>query len=181
MKIYLYFQRYELCKDLEFRDDELKGLYAWTTDKEIRKKFECTRYMGAFKRKVIHEEDLPDYNLFTFQNRDLQLIELPVQTRKDPHAVIIGTYKEDNLITDLIEVTSNYLDDINSEIMELVNSGYLTPQGENDLKLLLNFKDNTYGTDVDVFHMFYQTFTRSFVSPKIWQQLEKIHYESEEI
>ena len=181
MKIYLYFQRYELCEDLEFRDDELKGLYAWTTDKEIRKKFECTRYMGAFKRKVIHEEDLPDYNLFTFQNRDLQLIELPVQTRKDPSAVIIGTYKEDNLITDLIEVTSNYLDDINSEIMELVNSGYLTPQGENDLKLLLNFKDDTYGTDVDVFHMFYRTFTRSFVSPKIWQQLEKINYESEEI
>ena len=65
--------------------------------------------------------------------------------------------------------------------MDLVNSGYLTPQEENDLKLLLNFKDNTYGTDVDVFHMFYQTFTRSFVSPKIWQQLEKINYESEEI
>ena len=181
MKIYLYFQKYTICEDLVFQDDELKGLYAWTTDKETSRKFECTRYMGAFKRKVIHEEDLPDYKLFAFQNRDLQLIELPVQTRKDPHAVIIGTYKEDNLITDLIEVTSNYLGDINSEIMELVNSGYLTPQGENDLKILINFKDNTYGTDVDVFHLFYQTFTRSFVSPKIWQQLEKIHYESEEI
>lgn len=181
MKIYLYFQRYPICEDLEFRYDELEGLYAWTTDKEIRKKFECTRYMGAFKRKVIHEEDLQDYKAFTYNNRDLQLIELPVQTRKDPNAVIVGTYKEDNFITDMIEVSSNFLEDINASVLELVNSGYLTPQGENDLKLLINFKDNTYGTDIDVFHIFYQTFRRSFVSPKIWQQLEKIHYESEEI
>ena len=181
MKIYLYFQKYTICEDLEFQDDELKGLYAWTTDKETSKKFECTRYMGAFKRKVIHEEEFLDYKLFAFQNRDLQLIELPVQTRKDPNAVIVGTYKEDNLITDMIEVSSNFLEEINSEVLELVDSGYLTPQGENDLKILINFKDNTYGTDVDVFHLFYQTFTRSFVSPKIWQQLEKIHYESEEI
>lgn len=181
MKIYLYFQKYTICEDLEFQDDELKGLYAWTTDKETSKKFECTRYMGAFKRKVIHEEEFLDYKLFAFQNRDLQLIELPVQTRKDPNAVIVGTYKEDNLITDMIEASSNFLEEINSEVLELVDSGYLTPQGENDLKILINFKDNTYGTDVDVFHLFYQTFTRSFVSPKIWQQLEKIHYESEEI
>ena len=181
MKIYLYFQKYTICEDLVFQDDELKGLYAWTTDKETSKKFECTRYMGAFKRKVIHEEEFLDYKLFAFQNRDLQLIELPVQTRKDPNAAIVGTYKEDNLITDMIEVSSNFLEEINSEVLELVDSGYLTPQGENDLKILINFKDNTYGTDVDVFHMFYQTFTRSFVSPKIWQQLEKINYESEEI
>ena len=181
MKIYLYFQKYTICEDLVFQDDELKGLYAWTTDKETSKKFECTRYMGAFKRKVIHEEEFLDYKLFAFQNRDLQLIELPVQTRKDPNAVIVGTYKEDNLITDMIEVSSNFLEEINSEVLELVDSGYLTPQGENDLKILINFKDNTYGTDVDVFHLFYQTFTRSFVSPKMWQQLEKIHYEREEI
>ena len=181
MKIYLYFQKYTICEELVFQDDELKGLYAWTTDKETSRKFECTRYMGAFKRKVIHEEEFLDYKLFAFQNRDLQLIELPVQTRKDPNAVIVGTYKEDNLITDMIEASSNFLAGINSGVLELVDSGYLTPQGENDLKILLNFKDNTYGTDVDVFHLFYQTFTRSFVSPKIWQQLEKIHYESEEI
>ena len=137
MKIYLYFQKYTICEDLVFQDDELKGLYAWTTDKETSRKFECTRYMGAFKRKVIHEEEFLDYKLFAFQNRDLQLIELPVQTRKDPNAVIVGTYKEDNLITDMIEVSSNFLEEINSEVLELVDSGYLTPQGETDLKILL--------------------------------------------
>ena len=181
MKIYLYFQRYPICEDLAFNEDELKGLYAWTTDKETKRKFESTRYMCAFVRKVKHEEEFPDYKQFAYQNRDLQLIVLPVQTRKDPQAVIVGTYKEDNLITDIVEGTSNYLDDINSQIMDLVNSGLLTFQAENDLKILINFKDTTYGSDLDIFHIFYQTFVRSFVSPKIWQQLDKIQYESEEI
>lgn len=183
MKLYLYFQLYPISDDLSFNDDELKGLYAWTTDKGIRHTFECTRYMGAFFKKVKRVDmDTPEFKKFVYCNRDLQLITLPVQTRTNKNATIIGTYKEDNFITELVEISSNFMDELCSYVKALVESGYLTKQGENDLRLLSDFNELTYGSGMDVLHMFYHAFIRSFVSPKVWKQLDdKYDYnESEE-
>lgn len=183
MKLYLYFQLYPISDDLSFDDEELKGLYAWTTDKDIKHTFECTRYMGAFLKKVKRiDVEESEFKKFAYYNRDLQLITLPVQTRTNKNATIIGTYKEDSFITELIEINSNFMDEICSSIKALIESGYLTTQGEKDLRLLSDFNELEYGSGMDVLHMFYHTFIRSFVSPKVWKQLDdKYNYnESEE-
>ena len=183
MKLYLYFQLYPISDDLSFNDDELKGLYAWTTDKGIKQTFECTRYMGAFLKKVKRVDiDTPEFKQFAYCNRDLQLITLPVQTRTNKNATIIGTYKEDNFITDLVEISSNFMYEICSYLKVLVKSGYLTKQGEKDLRLLSDYNELAYESGMDVLHMFYHAFIRSFVSPKVWKQLDdKYDYnESEE-
>ena len=181
MKLYLYFQLYPISDDLSFNDDELKGLYAWTTDKGIKHTFECTRFMGAFFKKVKRVDmDTPEFKQFAYYNRDLQLITLPVQTRTNKNATIIGTYKEDNCISELVEISSNFMGEICSYVKALVESGYLTKQGEHDLRLLSDFYELAYGSGMDILHMFYHTFIRSFVSPKVWKQLDDNYNESEE-
>lgn len=176
MKLYLYFQMYPISDDLSFDDKEIKGLYAWTIEKNLKRQFECTRYMGAFRKKIEHVDiDSPEYKMFAYVNRDTQLIEVPVQSRANKDAIIVGTYKEDSFITELVEINSNFMDEICSSVKALIDSGYLTKQGEKDLRLLSDFNEMEYGSGLDVLHMFYHAFIRSFVSPKVWQQLDDIH------
>lgn len=173
MKIWLYFQRYQISEDLTYTEDENKHLYAFTMSKDFKKRFECTRYMGAFNRVVMDTKDIPDFETFVHDNRDLKMIELPVQINANDMTTIIGTYKEDSLISDLAEVYSSFMDDLQCKFHELSENGCLTKEAIADVQMLLDYLDNdNTSVDFDIWHMYYKVFIRSFVSPKLWEQLD---------
>lgn len=181
MKVYLYYQLYEICEDLIYHDEEDKNLYAFTTNKKLAKQFEKMRCMKAFFKKVIPTDEFRDFGAWMNKNRDLQLIEIPVQTRGNEKAIIVGTYKEDSLMSTLLDINSNFLDDISLQFMTMVDNHVLTKQAMNDIMALSEYTGDIFNSDYDVLHIFYQTFLRSFVDRKTWEEIEhKRIYESED-
>lgn len=171
MKIWLYFQRYEISENLISSSDEVKDLYAFTMTKEFKQRFESTRYIDAFKRVVMDTTEIPNFEEFLRANHMSQLVELPVQISANDTTTIIGTYKEDSLISALVESYSTYIEDLQCQFFDLAENDCLTQQAIDDLMMLLNYSNEDFASDLNVWHIYYTEFIRSFVSPKIWEQL----------
>lgn len=138
-------------------------LYAWTTSKKDRDKFESVRNMKLFKRKKKVLEPI-EFHAFAAKYKDQQIISIPLEHDGKVY-MIYGTYQEDTEVSykideyidfmNNIELLIHYMEsEIPSKYRKAIRelSKFYTKNKDEDDKYHLNANFDTLMVFYKIFH-----------------------------
>lgn len=145
------------------------GLYAFTENKELAKRFESERNMELFRKRIQRTDDFSDeetYRSFLVNERNRMMIEIPLTDKDGNDVSLVGTYKEDLILSEEFDMLINDIDDVLSNVATMEEHGEIQ-EGFTDLigTFLSYYKSySVMDATVDTFHLFVQTFWSTFYS-----------------
>lgn len=142
-----------------------KELYAYTSNKEYKKMFLSQRCVDCFHVKKQIMDDI-EFSCFMNKNKELMLVDIPLNTHERKDVSIIGTYQENESLIYESEVLENYME---SMYIKYVLHSNLKKEYKESIKYLTTTFDDYETTDridrisrVDLFHLFVNLFKNTF-------------------
>ena len=150
----------------------LKGfqeVYGWTDSKSMAKRFEDTRYMKVFKKKVIDLDSEHEYPLFSSEFFRQKLEEIPLTDSEMKDIVLVGTSDEN---FELSEAFNDLIDSVVFLKNHFRENYRLTKKYNEALQILSThsgFNDDKEEPIVDTFALFYYLFHGTFCNDPEWK------------
>lgn len=163
-KIYCYYA----IRENEYAATDY-GLYAFTENKELAKRFESERNMEMFRKRIQRTDDFPDeatYRSFLAHEHNHMLIEVPLTDKDGNDVSLVGTYTEENILSEEFDMLINDIDELLSKIAIMEECGEIQEGFTDLIGIFLSYYKSYSVMDatVDTFHLFVQTFWTTFYS-----------------
>jgi len=157
------------CYYLTKYGDNNKSVYAWTDSKTMAKKFEKTRDMGVFKKRIVELDNEHEYSLFASEFFYQKLEEIPLNDSDMNDIILIGTSNEN---FELSEAFNDLIDKVVSLKKNFEINYRLTGKYDRAVQTLLSHIGYFNGEEkpiVDTFALFYYIFHGTFCNDPQWK------------